>query len=377
VNTYQRIYRALLSHLLPPDLDRSSDDARNLVRLVHLALLSALVIPCFILEFLYFQIWNLAIGLSVAGAVMVGSPWIFKKTGSLTLTREAFLCSLFGFKLWESLFFNGVISPGSMWFIAMPIASILLGSWRSGLCWLVVTIGSLIGLHVSLDSNVRFIGSPVPDPAFMYMFSLIFMALALACFVFMVDAERKKAMRRLKEANETVRELAMRDPLTGLYNRRYLWSAMENEERRAATQPGTLFICLIDVDKFKNINDTFGHAIGDQVLQAIAKAIATEVRQEDCFGRYGGEEFMVLVKGASSRAALAFAERLRRCVSSLRFEDVRGLDSVTVSIGIAQFQHNEGLGKTVSRADDALYAAKAAGRNCIRRAIHETDEVWA
>lgn len=367
-NSCKRHYESLLNRILPPELDRLSEEADDIARLVILALLAVLVIPCFVIEFIYFGLWNLVISLMLAGVFMVGAPWIYKWTRNLTIARELFLCSLFGFKLWESLFFAGIISPGSIWFIAMPIGGILLGSVRSGICWLAIVITSFIGLYAIFDNNVVFANSAIVASEFIYTFSLTFMVLAVVSFVLMVDAARKKAFRRLEEANNKVRELAIRDPLTGIYNRRHVWEAMEREERRAAAEFSTFFIFLIDLDNFKAINDKLGHATGDRVLQDVAKAIEGQVREEDCFGRYGGEEFILLLRSGNALNPDAFAERIRCSVSSLRFGDIHGLDAVTVSIGIAQFHRGESFSKTISRADTALYAAKAAGRDRVIRA---------
>lgn len=348
---------------MPREIDPFSEEADDIARLANMALLAALVIASFVAEFTYFRIWELAIALGVAGLVMVGSPWIYKTTGSLSVARESFLVSLFLFKLGESVFLGSVVSPGAMWFIAMPIIAILLGSVTSGICWLAVSTSGMLWLHSLYGGNVVFANSPVPMPEFLYTFSLVFLGFGLVAFVLMVDTSRKKAFRRLKSANQIIRELAIRDPLTGVFNRRYIWERMEKEERRALTNSGSFYICLIDLDRFKQINDTLGHPVGDIVLQAVARAVEGEIREDDCFGRYGGEEFILILKGHDALDPEAVAERIRRRVAALRLDHVPGLGQVTVSIGLAQFTLGEGFGKTINRADIALYTAKTLGRN--------------
>jgi diguanylate cyclase (GGDEF)-like protein len=99
------------------------------------------------------------------------------------------------------------------------------------------------------------------------------------------------------------------------------------------------------------------------VLQAVAKAIENEVRDEDCFGRYGGEEFILILRSRNTFDPGVFAERIRHCVAELRLADVPTLEKITVSIGVAQFNRGEGFAGTISRADSALYLAKESGRN--------------
>lgn len=163
--------------------------------------------------------------------------------------------------------------------------------------------------------------------------------------------------------NEVIRELAIRDPLTGIFIRRYVWERMEREAIRARSDASPFHVCLIDLDHFKLINNTFGHAAGDIVLQTVAKAIEREVREEDCFGRYGGEEFILLLRSSRAFNPEAFAERIRQRIASLRIPDAPQLEQVTVSIGVARFHLEDGFAKTISRADQALYKAKASGRN--------------
>jgi diguanylate cyclase (GGDEF)-like protein len=369
VEVCKRRYTALLKELLPSHVSAASEEADTVVQLANLALLATLFVPCFVAHYLYFDLWNLAIALMFASVLMIGAPWIYQKTGSIAVAREGFLVSLFGYTFGESIFFSGVISPSSAWFVTMPIIAILLGSIRSGIAWLVISVSAFLGLYYWFDNNVIFIAQPSSSFEAIYTFSLIFLTVALVAFVLMVDASRKKVLRRLKDANAIVRELAIRDSLTGVYNRRYVWEEIGHEERRAMKDATSFFIFLIDLDNFKRINDTFGHVAGDLVLEVTARAIQSIVREGDCFGRYGGEEFILLAKGDASRDPEAFAERIRQHVSLLMFNDVPGLERVTVSIGITEFHRGENFTSTISRADSALYAAKKAGRNLVRRAL--------
>jgi diguanylate cyclase (GGDEF)-like protein len=179
----------------------------------------------------------------------------------------------------------------------------------------------------------------------------------------LVENARKSAIRKLEVANKTISELAVRDALTGVYNRRHIWGEIGLAEKRATDSAGTFCVCLVDLDRFKSINDTYGHGVGDEVLRTVATAIDSEVRLGECFGRYGGEEFLLLLKETTLSGAEQTAERIRRRIEALRFTEFAGLTGITISIGLAEFRLGERFSETINRADGALYAAKAAGRN--------------
>ncbi len=170
----------------------------------------------------------------------------------------------------------------------------------------------------------------------------------------------------LEQALQRIEELAMRDELTGVFNRRYLMETISNEKLRCDRTGAVFTICILDVDHFKQVNDTYGHLAGDAVLQAIAGAASGAMRQTDYFGRYGGEEFALVLTNTMVDGATITAERVRARVEALRFAEISDALRVTVSIGIADSRFNEDTALTFKRADEALYKAKQTGRNrCI------------
>ena len=172
--------------------------------------------------------------------------------------------------------------------------------------------------------------------------------------------DERAATRELKRLSEI-------DPLTSLMNRRRFFDeANVHFERDAATVPAIL---VLDLDKFKAINDRYGHAAGDSVLQEFARRCEALIDGHGCIARFGGEEFVVLVREGGERAALAIAEQLRLTIASRPFALPQGPISVTVSIGVAAKGHDEELSQTISRADTALYRAKRGGRNRVERAF--------
>lgn len=166
---------------------------------------------------------------------------------------------------------------------------------------------------------------------------------------------------------DELKRQAMVDEMTGLSNRRAFLAKATAEVALASRHGRDLSILMIDIDRFKAINDRHGHAVGDIVIQAMASAGRTAIRKSETFARVGGEEFAILLPETTEAQARHFAERLRKTVADAAFEhDWQGIDPVsfTMSVGVTEFFDGEAsIDPALSRADDALYAAKAAGRN--------------
>ncbi|GAB5349294.1 hypothetical protein TMRO357_01474 [Alteriqipengyuania sp. 357] len=179
------------------------------------------------------------------------------------------------------------------------------------------------------------------------------------------------ASERLMEANEQLRELSHRDDLTGLPNRRYFERIFDTAYSGAASSGDDLAVMMIDVDCFKQFNDSYGHIAGDRALKQVAKELEKQFAAPGTtVARYGGEEFVVVVEKCSEEEALGFAERARRAVAQRPVVlDLVGRVSVTVSIGVA-LRNSAAMSADalIERADAALYAAKKAGRNLVRLA---------
>jgi len=173
------------------------------------------------------------------------------------------------------------------------------------------------------------------------------------------------ANRALKAANRELAWLATTDPLTGLWNRRQLDERLRQEIERADRYGHPLTLVLFDIDDFKGINDRFGHASGDQVLAELSRRVRGHLRTSDGLGRWGGEEFLVLLPECGGEQACELAEKLRQLVSATPFEDV---GTVTASFGVAQRSLGETEDAWFGRVDRALYRAKQRGRNRVELA---------
>jgi diguanylate cyclase len=172
-------------------------------------------------------------------------------------------------------------------------------------------------------------------------------------------------MRELARANHLLKELATKDPGTGLLNRRALISRVNEESSKMAFNPRiTHLFLVVDADRFKSINDRFGHAAGDEALALISGALQKSVRHYDVVGRIGGEEFALSLPNVSIDDAVYIAERLRRSITSLPFRPRGARHDLSVSIGGVIYNEATAFSDLFKAADGNLYAAKANGRNC-------------
>lgn len=175
--------------------------------------------------------------------------------------------------------------------------------------------------------------------------------------------------RQLEEINEKLERMSMTDGLTGIANRRSLEEKLRDMFEHSLRLHEPISVVMCDIDRFKSVNDTYGHQAGDDVLKQFAKVLHDEAREIDRVGRYGGEEFMLLLPGTVLDAAVTFAERVRHAIESHTFEFEGGTLQRTMSLGVASWPHPkihqcDGL---IKAADDALYVAKKTGRNRVIR----------
>lgn len=175
--------------------------------------------------------------------------------------------------------------------------------------------------------------------------------------------ELNLAAKIASDAQQALKEQALKDSLTGLWNRRAIFSMLENEVCRAQRDGLPITLVMIDMDHFKNINDTHGHLIGDAVLREAAGRLFQVMRPYDFAGRYGGEEFLAVLPSCSERNGILRAEDFRRAIADHPIPTVLGPLAVTCSLGVAAFDLATSSEEMIHRADEALYRAKRMGRN--------------
>ena len=169
--------------------------------------------------------------------------------------------------------------------------------------------------------------------------------------------------QELEKNNKELQQLASLDPLSGLLNRRTLFERIDVEIERSLRLGLPLTGMMIDIDQFKRINDNFGHPCGDMAIREFGQKLTNSLRKYDYAGRYGGEEFFVILPNTTAEIALMIAERFRKEIEETTLSCSSGSFNITVSIGVGQFKQGESPAKWIDRADNAMYRAKQKGRN--------------
>ncbi|MDF1875063.1 GGDEF domain-containing protein [Sulfurimonas sp. SAG-AH-194-I05] len=167
--------------------------------------------------------------------------------------------------------------------------------------------------------------------------------------------------KELLELNEQLIKLATLDPMTNIYNRRYLLEVAERYIKTSIREKSDLCVIMLDIDHFKNINDTYGHDVGDKVIIACTEIITANIRDTDVFARFGGEEFVVLFPNTTTQGAFEISDKIRKLIEANILE---GNISVTMSTGLTIFKNEgEDIDVLIKQADLGLYHAKEHGRN--------------
>lgn len=251
-------------------------------------------------------------------------------------------------------------------FVILGFGALRMTARQTGVVWTFAAAG-LTGIFVCTNKSVAM---PMSTPLERNLTLLCLVtALGRCAFTGLYGTSLREALYKrgneLKKAHARIEELAQTDELTGLSNRRYIIRALHDEAERAIRGRTPFSVAIIDLDFFKRINDRYGHPTGDEVLKTVARSLRANIRQIDRLGRYGGEEFLLLLPGSDEDDALAALERLRQAVALIDWSATSTDLCVTLSAGVAQIRSDESPSGVLNRADKALYLAKGRGRNCI------------
>jgi diguanylate cyclase len=254
-------------------------------------------------------------------------------------------------------------------FLIFGVAALRMTSLQAAIAWTLTTLGVA---PIFLLTRIP-IGMPIATSAERLAAALCFILTIGQCaFIGLYgDSLRKKLYKRgaeLSEAYKRIEELAELDELTGSFNRRCIMRMLDDEIARAHRGHMPCAIALIDLDWFKRINDAYGHPTGDEVLRAFAITVFANIRTIDRFGRYGGEEFLLVLPDTPGDEAARILDRLRAIIADLDWSAFSPGMRVTISAGVTTLNPNETPDTFLARADSALYAAKARGRNRIASA---------
>jgi diguanylate cyclase (GGDEF)-like protein len=254
---------------------------------------------------------------------------------------------------------------GNLLFVILSLFTMVVAfvAWRRGnraAGWFLIAWGLLEGFTIT--AAVRFLlTASVAPGSLLYYYGLPLSMVAAAVLIALGVADR---LREQRVALTEARQRAQTDPLTGVLNRRSLIERLDAACLRARARGLPIALLFIDLDHFKQINDSFGHQAGDACLRAIIEPIHAELRQSDVIGRYGGEEFVVILSSADAAAAAPIAQRILDRVSGVRVDGFGAPIRLTCSIGIAASDTLGVWGEhLLAQADAAVYVAKRSGRN--------------
>lgn len=319
--------------------------------------------------------WNVPVGLSGAVACLFTreiadlkyfSPRVYRVFGWFAI---AFLV-ITAANVADLVGFGAVVNDiGNVMFVIAAVFTVVVCvlAWRRGnraAGWFLIAWCLLEGFTIA--AALRFLAVSTVDSDALYYYGLPLSMVAASILVALGVADRLRAQRA---ALSDAERRAQTDPLTGVLNRRSLIERLDTACVRAKARGLPIALLFIDLDHFKQINDTFGHQAGDACLRAIIEPIHAELRQSDVIGRYGGEEFVVILSSADAAAAAPIAQRILERVAGVRVTGFGDPISVTCSIGVASSDTLGIWGESLlAQADAAVYVAKRSGRNQIHLA---------
>ncbi|MDX1588677.1 MAG: GGDEF domain-containing protein [Oleiphilaceae bacterium] len=290
---------------------------------------------------------------------MLINQWVFQRSRSMVGHRAglvALVIVLFGYLVSS----GGDNNTGPLWFYVFPPLAFYLTSLRIGSLLIALCIG--FALLVFLFPQLPFVQTEYgSDFQVRFLATILFESL----FCFVLDYSRREARREVIDVAALYERAAKTDSLTGLPNRRAIQNEMNREFARYKRSDNHFSVLLLDLDHFKEINDTLGHDAGDAVLSQFAVLLRQLSRNSDMNARWGGEEFLVLLPDTSLMQALALAERLRLTVQQHVFAYEDQSIRLTVSSGVCCITQVEDTDALLRQADHLLYQAKSLGRNCV------------
>jgi diguanylate cyclase len=251
-------------------------------------------------------------------------------------------------------------------FVVFAFSSLRSTPWQTAVIWTAMALGLAV-LFLLTDKPIS-----MPHETYLERFAtmtVFILTIGRCMFIGIFSSAMRESLYKsglaLKEANKRIEELAELDDLTGSFNRRCIMLFLNDEIVRAHRTDAPCSVALIDLDWFKRINDTYGHPNGDEVLRTFAITVFANIRAVDRFGRYGGEEFLLVLPDTPHDVAARLLDRLRAIIAELDWSAFSSGMQVTVSAGIVTLKAGETADAVLARADGALYKAKEQGRNRI------------
>lgn len=304
-------------------------------------------------------------GLVLFASLVTASFLLYKRLGLWNLHRN-FLLVCYSVIYFYLLVSGGESGTGILWLYAYPliifailgvyIGSLMLaGILTATVCVLLIPDWLGIALAYDFNTKIRFLGS------------MFFVSIMAYC----MERSRVEAAKAHRQVSVTMENLAKTDELTGILNRRGIKECIDLELERTARYKQEMSIVLCDIDYFKIINDEHGHDVGDMVLVNLARDLERMLRSSDRIGRWGGEEFIILLPNTSIERAYGLVERMRQFISDKKVALGDHAIGISMSCGLASTKFSSDLSSLLKAADLSLYEAKEGGRNCTRPVIRE------
>lgn len=260
---------------------------------------------------------------------------------------------------------GGIHSSSVIWQIFVPVAAFIMTGLRAGLRWGAVSFLTVLFFYILESTGLVQFTSGFETTTGDRLIDLLGAVVAVSIAIWYSDFLKSRALTDLEKTKAQLKYYATIDPLTNTFNRRHFLELSERRIKRTHTSNGHASLLLFDIDHFKKINDEHGHMIGDEILHGIARICMKHLRTDDILGRFGGEEFVILLPETKLKDARNIAERLRLLIANTPIETEIGPINTTISIGVALVEKTNSvtIKQLLSRADRAMYHAKQTGRN--------------
>lgn len=297
--------------------------------------------------------------LLIASAIYLVGFYVCIKHNNIRVSSAIVLYSLYAL-MFYLVFTGGVEQTGPLWIFIVAPVSVFIHGLKRGLVDIAVFV--LVISAVMFSPSHFFIAEHI-NYTNAFKLRLLYSFLTVTFLSALYEYSRERSLKQSIELSQKYQNLAHFDPLTGLANRRFAMDALTREQARVARNNDSLSILLCDIDNFKQINDSFGHNAGDEVLVNLSSLFTGTIRKQDVLSRWGGEEFLFILPQTDLTNAYVIAEKIRKTVEDNPSVFEHHNINATISIGIAQFDTDSSIDDIMKTADKYLYQAKSAGRN--------------
>lgn len=366
-------YTAFAERYIPTHLRSTPLDYWRAHNVVNAALCALVAGPFYTFVYFLMDYQIPAVTVLLCACLMVLSPLVLKLTGKQDVAQSTLVAAVYVCITVLTYYFGGLRSPVTLWLLCCPVVAMFLGGRKTAAAWFCIVMATLLAFFL-IDTPGHYYPVTVEDhgPLLWFLADAGLMTIVVF-YVYLYEFTKNRGYLHLEQALAQIGELAKRDELTGAYNRRHVLALIAEQRERMKRSSDHFCIALLDLDLFKRINDTYGHVAGDAVLRLFSNTISTQLRASDTFGRYGGEEFLVLMPATTNNDAIIVAERIRAAVAGLDLSDISPELHLTVSIGVSQYHSGQDMTDLINCADTALYTAKHGGRNqvCVSDIVQE------